>query len=279
MNSLPTPDQRQERGEEGDLQREQALGSPLIDRQVVSRRNFMKMFGAGLAAFGLGEHAYAETKETKKKSLMHPIETQEGSKEPKIMTKFGRDPTYFRKVDHLGVDFEVKAGTDVFASMDGYLWAAGYDTTWPGAGGYVILIHELDGNNVCYSVYQHLELDPALLRGHVIPKLPANIQLRARAMKEQNIQQGYRLGKVAKKGSREAGHDKAVHLHYQILLDPTRSMLTTGYLPVGYAARGGSPNTAWDNANPIEALAAEDPRQYLLEEMAKRRQGNRTASR
>jgi 4-aminobutyrate aminotransferase-like enzyme/Ser/Thr protein kinase RdoA (MazF antagonist) len=107
-------------------------------------------------------------------------------------------PTSDRRTVHIGLDLFAKAGTPIYAPLEGIIESFANNTTALDYGPVIVLRHELDGA-VFHTLYGHLSLESL-----------------------ENKQKGQKIAKgemFATLGAAPTNGDWPPHLHFQILVD------------------------------------------------------------
>jgi peptidoglycan LD-endopeptidase LytH len=99
---------------------------------------------------------------------------------------------------HLGIDIWAKAGTKIFAPLDGHIHSFGFNDNFGDYGPTIVIRHVLDGH-VFHTLYGHLSLDS-------IENLVVN----------QPIAAGQ---EIARFGDFPINGDWPPHLHFQVIAD------------------------------------------------------------
>lgn len=99
---------------------------------------------------------------------------------------------------HIGVDLWIKAGTVVFAALDGIVHSFDYNTGIGNYGPTIILEHQI-GGEIFYTLYGHLSLESI-----------ENLEVGG------VFKQGQAMGSL---GDATVNGDYAPHLHFQVIRD------------------------------------------------------------
>lgn len=164
-----------------------SIGSPLLNSNVnendagrLSKKLFDYLGAAGLT-YGIGrydEPRYFYTSELFNKT-----------------NKFGHSRTV-----HIGIDIFGEIGTEVFAPLDGKVFAFNYNKDLLDYGHLIILEHETDAKDKFYTLYGHLSKS---------------------SIKGLSVGQRIKKGDlIARFGAPDENGGWAPHLHFQIIINP-----------------------------------------------------------